>query len=87
VSPPLLLGCLWVVAAALTAMLPMRWQFPPGILLLIAAPILLGWIGYTHGWLWLAFGLFAFLSMFRRPLNYFARKAAGQSVEDPRDRA
>jgi hypothetical protein len=87
VSPPLLLGCLWVVAAALTAMLPMRWQFPPGILLLIAAPILLGWIGYTHGWLWLAFGLFAFLSMFRRPLIYFARKAAGQSVEDPRDRA
>ena len=27
--------------------------------LLAAAPILLVWIGWTHGWLWLAIGLFA----------------------------
>lgn len=86
-SLPLLFGCLWVVAAALTAMLPMARQFPPGIALLIAAPFLLIWIGYVHGWLWLALGLFAVVSMFRRPLLYFARKAAGQSPDDPRDRA
>ncbi len=86
-SPPLLIGCLWVVAAAITAMLPMKSQFPPGIVLLIAAPVLLIWIGSVHGWLWLGVGLFAFVSMFRRPLIYFARKAMGLPVEDPRDRA
>ena len=66
---PLVLGALWVLAAAATAVLPMRRQMIPGLALLIAAPVLLVWIGYAHGWLWLAFGLFAFVSMFRRPLR------------------
>lgn len=74
---PLVIGCLWVVAAAITAMLPMRMQKFPGLPLLIAAPPLLVWIGYVHGYLWVAIGLFAFVSMFRRPLNYFARLALG----------
>ena len=81
---PLGLGALWIVAAALTAMLPMRAQMVPGLGLLIAAPVLLIWIGLTHGWLWLAFGLFAFVSMFRNPLIYFARRALGQPSPDPR---
>ena len=81
---PLLLGCLWVIAAALTAMLPMRLQRWPGLPLLIAAPVLLVWIGRVHGWLWLAFGLFAVLSMLRRPLIYLIRRALGQKVEAPR---
>ena len=76
-SPPLILGALWVVAGAITAMLPMRLQRYPGLPLLIAAPVLLVWIGMTHGFLWLAVGLFALLSMFRRPLNYFGRMALG----------
>ncbi len=38
----------------------------------------------TQGWGWVAFGLFAFASMFRRPIIYFARKAMGLPVEDPR---
>lgn len=82
-SLPLLLGCLWVIAATITAMLPMRSQMIPGFALLFSAPILLIWIGYTHGWLYAAFGLFAFLSMFRRPLSYFARRALGHPVEPP----
>lgn len=82
-SPPLVLGTFWIIAAALTAMLPMRAQMIPGIALLIAAPVLLVWIGLTHGWLWLAFGLFAFLSMFRNPLIYFARRAFGLPSPDP----
>lgn len=86
-SPPLILGALWVIAAAITAMLPMRAQMIPGISLLIAAPVLLIWIGYAHGWLWLAFGLFAFVSMFRNPLRYFARRAMGLPVQDPRKSA
>ena len=84
ISLPLIFGALWIIAAAITAMLPMRRQMLPGWTLLIAAPVLLIWIGWVHGWLWVAFGTFAFLSMFRRPLIYFARKAMGLPVQDPR---
>lgn len=87
ISLPLIFGALWIIAAAITAMLPMQRQMLPGWTLLIAAPVLLIWIGYAHGWLWVAFGLFAFLSMFRRPLIYFARRAAGLPVHDPREGA
>ena len=71
---PLILGALWVIAAAITAILPMRAQMIPGLTLLIAAPLLLIWIATTHGLIWTAAGTFALLSMFRRPLNYFVRK-------------
>ena len=74
---PLILGAFWVIAVALTAMLPMRLQKYPGLPLLVAAPVLLFWIGHEHGFGWLALGVFAFLSMFRRPLNYLGRKALG----------
>ncbi len=76
-SPPLVLGALWVIAAAVTAALPLYYQRYPGLPLLAAAPILLVWIGMTHGMIWIAIGLFAFLSMFRRPLNYLTRRALG----------
>ena len=76
-SLPLILGALWVIAGAITAMLPMRAQMIPGLTLIAAAPVLLVWIGFTHGFLWTALGLFAFLSMFRRPLNYLTRRALG----------
>ena len=82
-SLPFTFACLWVVAAAITAMLPMKYQKFPGLPLLIAAPVLLVWIGMTHGYLWTAFGIFAFASMFRRPLIYLARKAMGLPVDDP----
>ncbi len=81
-SAALILGCLWVLASAVTAMLPMRAQMLPGLVLLAAAPMLLVWIGREHGWLWLAAGLFAFLSMFRRPLAYFARRALGRELRE-----
>ncbi|CAN1504630.1 Protein of unknown function DUF2484 [Paracoccaceae bacterium] len=84
-SLPLILGCLWVLASAITAMLPMRMQFPPGITLLIAAPVLLVWIGLVHGWLLLAVGLFAFVSMFRHPLRYFLRRALGRPAPLPKE--
>lgn len=69
---PLTLGGFWVLGAAATAFLPMRAQMVPGLLLLAAAPVLLVWIAVIHGWLWAAFGLFACVSMFRRPLRHFA---------------
>lgn len=80
---PLVVGALWVLAATATALLPLRRQRAPGLGLLICAPVLLIWIGMTHGWIWLAFGVFAFVSMFRRPLRYFALRALGR---DPAQR-
>ena len=84
-SLPLIIGCLWVLAATATAMLPMRRQMVPGVALLVAAPVLLVWIGYVHGWMWLAIGLFAFLSMFRNPLLYFLRRAMGRKAPLPKE--
>lgn len=76
-SLPLILGCVWVLAATLTALLPMSRQFVPGLTLLVMAPVLLVWIAMVHGWLWLAVGLFALVSMFRRPLLYYWRRMIG----------
>lgn len=70
----LIFAALWVIAATITATLPMRLQFPPGLTLLILAPPLLVWIGIdTNVWITLAC-VAAVLSMFRRPLAHFARR-------------
>jgi hypothetical protein len=84
-SLPLIFGCFWVLAAAATAMLPMRRQMVPGLGLLIAAPVLLVWIAYAHGWVWLVVGLAAFISMFRNPLLYFLRRALGRPAPIPKE--
>ncbi|MEJ6402625.1 DUF2484 family protein [Yoonia sp. 2307UL14-13] len=83
-SIPAILGILWVFAATLTALLPMRYQYAPGITLLITAPILLIWIGIAHGWVLAVMGFAAFASMFRNPLVYFYRRAKGQRPEIPK---
>lgn len=75
-SAALILGALWVVAAAAVALMPMRLQIVPGVALLLAAPVLLVWIGRAHGWIWLGFGLFAFASMMRNPLIHLWRRLA-----------
>ena len=78
-SPPLVCACLWVLAASVTAMLPMRLQYVPGLGLLIAAPALLVWIGAVHGAAIAALCGLAVLSLFRRPLWFLARKAMGKA--------
>ena len=83
-SPSLISGFVWVVLSACVAMLPMRHQYVPGVALLIAAPILIGWIGIEHGFLYGLIGLLAFLSMFRNPLKYFAKKALGKTESRPK---
>jgi len=83
-SYALIAGGLWVIASAFVAFLPMRRQYAPGLGLLIIAPVLLGWIAWMHGGLWLAFALFAFVSMFRNPLIYFARRLRGEFPEIPK---
>ncbi len=79
-SIPLVLGALWVVASAIVAMLPMQRQYAPGVALLALAPLLILWIGFAHGWLWTALGLFAFVSMYRNPLRYFWRRFRGKDT-------
>lgn len=83
-SLPLIAGCLWVLSATVVAMLPMRLQYPPGIFLLLVAPVLLGWIAHVHGWWIFGAGLCAFASMFRNPLIYLVRRIGGATPEVPR---
>ncbi len=81
----LILACLWAIASAITAMLPMRRQYLPGVTLLVAAPLLLAFLGYQHG-IWLVvLGLVAAASMFRNPLIYFGRRALGLPAPLPKD--
>lgn len=81
----LLWSCIfWVFASALVALLPMRWQYVPGVVLLLAAPVLIILIAQAVG-LWVALaGLAAFVSMYRNPLRFFWKRLTGQEVESPR---
>lgn len=83
VSVVFIIACLWVLASALVALMPMRRQYIPGVTLLLAAPVLIGWLWVEHGWIFGACALFGFVSMFRNPLRYFAKKALGMPVELP----
>jgi hypothetical protein len=83
--PVLVAGCLWVLAATVTAMLPFRRQFVPGITLLAAAPVLIGWLWWDYGAIAGVAALAAFVSMFRNPLRYFLRRALGLPVKSPED--
>ena len=82
-SLSLTFGAIYVLLAAVVAMLPIRRQFWPAGTMLLLAPVLLGFIGYQHGWFWGVLGLFAFVSMFRNPLRYLWKKARGIPVELP----
>ncbi|MCR9156128.1 MAG: DUF2484 family protein [Rhodobacteraceae bacterium] len=73
----------WVFASALVAMLPMRRQYLPGVILLLAAPVLIVLLAKEVA-LWAAFAAaLAFVSMFRNPLLYFWKRLSGQMVERP----
>ena len=69
----LTLTCVWVLAAAIVAMLPMRLQYAPGLALLILAVPLAISVGIEVGWIWVVAVLFAVVSMYRRPLLALAR--------------
>jgi hypothetical protein len=73
----------WVFAGTACALLPMRHQMIPGLALLIAAPLLIGWIGWEHGWIGGGLAACAFVSMFRNPLRYLANRALGRPAPLP----
>ncbi|WP_415921090.1 DUF2484 family protein [Tateyamaria sp. SN6-1] len=82
----ILWACLaWVFAATVVAMLPMRRQYVPGIALMIAAPLLILWIGVAVAWWAGVLALAAFVSMFRNPLRYVWAKARGQNPQLPKE--
>ena len=76
-STSALIAAFWVLAATGVAFLPMRRQMIPGLTLLILAPLLILYLGWQHGWWWVAIGLFGFASMFRNPLRYFWSRLNG----------
>ncbi len=79
----MLICILWVFASVGVAMLPMRQQYVPGVALLIAAPVLIFFIGYLYGWILALLALAAFVSMFRNPLKFFLAKLCGQNPQVP----
>lgn len=84
-SLSLLAAVVWVLYASVVAFLPLRYQRPPGLLLLLVAPLLI-WVLYRDfGLLAAGFGLFALLSMFRKPLSALLRRAVvGRETGGPR---
>ena len=82
-SAPVILAALWALAATAVAFLPMRRQYAPGIVLLIAAPLVIGWLWLAHGWIAGLAALAGFVSMFRNPLRYFWRKWRGRAEVPP----
>nr|WP_319948325.1 DUF2484 family protein [uncultured Shimia sp.] len=80
----LIAACVWVLLASVVAMFPMQRQYLPGVVLLLAAPVLIGWLAWDHGVLVGFAALFGFVSMFRHPLRYLYRRFQGQSVERPK---
>lgn len=80
-STSVILAACWVLAATGVAMLPMRRQYLPGMVLLGAAPVLIVWLGVDFGWIVAVAAAAAFVSMFRKPLAYFWRKWRG--IEEP----
>lgn len=79
-----LIACFWVLAATVTALLPMRRQYVPGITLLGLAPVLIIWLGYDFGWGWSVAAVLAFASMFRNPLRYIFARLRGHHPEIPK---
>lgn len=76
---PVALGCLWLIAANVLAMLPSRDNHWARAYVLIAVGIpLLGYISYTNGpWIGLAF-LVAGASVLRWPVVYLSRWLRGK---------
>ncbi len=74
----LLLCCLWVLSATAVALLPIRYQYAPGLALVAALPVLLYMIGRQLGLWAVLFAILASVSMFRKPLRALARYLLGR---------
>ena len=77
------IGCVWVLACTVIAMLPIRRQIVPGVMLMMAGPFLIWVLIDQLGWLVGGIALFAFLSMFRNHMIYMTQILMGQRPEIP----
>ncbi|GAB5445594.1 DUF2484 family protein [Gymnodinialimonas sp.] len=77
-SLALTLACIWAVLSAFVAMMPMRFQWPLGFPLLVLSIPMVGYVGYSHGWIWSAVIVAGVISMYRNPLRYFLNRARGK---------
>ncbi|NOR32221.1 MAG: DUF2484 family protein [Sulfitobacter sp.] len=75
---------IWVFLSATVATLPLRMQFIPGAILLVAGPVLIIVIGFEVGLVFSVIALAAYVSMFRNPLLFLLAKLRGQKPEVPR---
>lgn len=75
---------LWVLASAVVAMLPMKRQYLPGVILLLAAPVLILLLGLRFGWVVALLAALAFVSMYRNPLRFLWARLCGKTPEVPR---
>ncbi|MBU3034451.1 DUF2484 family protein [Tritonibacter mobilis] len=76
-SLSLIASAVWVICASVVAFLPLRYQRPPGLLLLLIAPVLIWLLYRDFGLPAAAIGLFALLSMYRNPLTYLLHRSFG----------
>ena len=83
-SGSIVVSSVWVILATVTALLPMRFQYVPGVALLVLAPVLIIWLGADFGWGWSVAAFLGFASMFRNPLKYFYARARGRQPELPK---
>lgn len=82
-TPSLIAAALWVVAATLTAFLPIRRQIVPGTLLGLAGLGLVVWIGQENGWIWTVIALLAFVSLFRNGFKVIPALLRGEKITIP----
>ena len=75
---------IWVFLSATVATLPLRIQFIPGAILLVAGPVLIIVIGLQVGFVFSVIALAAYVSMFRNPLLFLLAKLRGRKIEVPR---
>ncbi|MEM5519940.1 DUF2484 family protein [Sulfitobacter sp. AS59] len=75
---------IWVFLSATVATLPLRMQFIPGAILLVAGPVLIVVIGFEVGFVFSVIALAAYVSMFRNPLLFLLAKLRGRKPEVPR---
>ena len=80
----MVVSSIWVLLATVTALLPMRFQYVPGLTLLALAPVMIIWLGADFGWGWSVAAFLGFASMFRNPLRYLFAKARGLKPELPK---
>ena len=78
VSASIVSCCVWALLACVTALLPLRVQCAPAIMLAIVVPFLLIFVGFEHGLGAVALGIAVSLSLFRVPLLSVARQMIGE---------